>query len=92
MRIVNQPVQDAISQRRIAHLFMPARDRQLRGKDRRTHLVALVPALALKKPEREALRIASPNPSALWRFSEVEGLISEVPAFQRRRQFLIFQQ
>ena len=25
MRIVNQPVQDAISQRRIADLFMPAR-------------------------------------------------------------------
>jgi hypothetical protein len=92
MSIVNQPVQDAIRQRRIADLFMPARDRQLRGKGRRTHLVALITASALKKPEREAIRIASPNPSALWRFSEVDGLISEVPAFQRGRQFLIFQQ
>jgi hypothetical protein len=32
MRIVNQPAQDAISRHRIADLFMPARDRQLRVK------------------------------------------------------------
>ena len=83
MRILSQPAQDAISQRRIADLFVPARDRYLRGEDRRTHMVAPVPASALKKPERAALRIASPNPSALWRLSGVDGLISEVPGFQR---------
>ena len=40
MGVVHQPVEDATGQRGIADLFVPARDRQLRGKDRRTHLVA----------------------------------------------------
>jgi len=42
MRVVNQSVQDAVSQRGIADLLVPARDRQLRGEDRRTHLVAVL--------------------------------------------------
>jgi hypothetical protein len=55
---------------------------------------ALVPASALKKPEREVLRIASPRSvSTVGVFREWTALylISEAPAFQRRRHFLIFQ-
>lgn len=41
MSIVDQPVEDAIGQRRVADLFMPPRNRQLRGQDRGAHLVAV---------------------------------------------------
>ena len=51
MSVVNQPVEDAVGQRRIADLFVPARDRQLRSEDRRAHLVAVLADL----PEVAAL-------------------------------------
>jgi hypothetical protein len=35
MGIVNQPVEDTISQRGIADLLVPARDWEFRGQDRR---------------------------------------------------------
>jgi len=41
MRVVDQAVEDAVCQRGIADRLVPARDRQLRGEDRRTHLVAI---------------------------------------------------
>jgi len=37
--VVNQPVENAISQRGIADLLMPARNGQLRSQNRRTHLL-----------------------------------------------------
>ena len=40
--VVNEPVEDAVGQRGIAYLFVPARYRQLRGKDRGAHLVAVL--------------------------------------------------
>jgi len=40
--IVDQPVKNAIGECRIADLFMPARDRQLRSEERRAHLVAVL--------------------------------------------------
>jgi hypothetical protein len=49
--VVNQPVEDAISERGIADLFVPARDRKLRGKDRGAHLVTIIADL----PEVAAL-------------------------------------
>jgi len=54
MSIVNQPVKDAIGQRGIAYLFVPPRDGQLRGLDRRAHLVAVLADL----PEVAALGFA----------------------------------
>ena len=50
--IVDQPVKNAIGECRIADLFMPARDRQLRSEDRRAHLVAVLADL----PKIAALR------------------------------------
>jgi hypothetical protein len=41
MRVANEPVEDAIGQRRIADLFVPAGDRKLRSEDRGAHLVAI---------------------------------------------------
>jgi len=39
--IVNQPVENAVCQRWIADLFVPARDRQLRSQDGRAHLITI---------------------------------------------------
>src|SRR5271165_3270867 len=50
--VVNQPVEDAVRQCRVADLFVPPRDWQLRGQDRRAHLVAVFTDL----PEVAALR------------------------------------
>ena len=50
--IVDQPVKNAIGECRIADLFMPARDRQLRSEDRRAHFVAVLADL----PKIAALR------------------------------------
>ena len=53
MRVVDEPVEDAIGQRRIADLFVPACDGQLRGEDHRSRLITVfadlpeVPALGL---------------------------------------------
>jgi hypothetical protein len=55
MCVVNQPLEDGISERRIADLVMQARDWQLRGQDSRAHLMAAfadpteVAALRLRK-------------------------------------------
>jgi hypothetical protein len=49
--VVHQSVEDAVGQRGIADLFVPARDRQLRRQDRGTHLVAILANL----PEVAAL-------------------------------------
>ncbi len=42
MGVVYQAIQDAVGQRRITDLFMPARDRQLRSQDRGARLVAIL--------------------------------------------------
>src|SRR5215472_1346857 len=42
MCIVNKPVENAIGQRRVADLLVPARDRQLRCQDGRAHLIAIL--------------------------------------------------
>jgi hypothetical protein len=42
MGIVDQPVKDAIGQCRIADLFVPAGNRQLRSQDRRAYLVTIL--------------------------------------------------
>jgi hypothetical protein len=39
--VVQQPVEDSIGQRGISYLFVPARDPELRGQDRGTHLVTI---------------------------------------------------
>ena len=39
--VMNQPVEDAVGQSGITNLFVPARDRQLRGQDRGAHLVTI---------------------------------------------------
>ena len=41
MCVVNQPLEDGISERRIADRVMQARDSQLRGQDSRAHLIAV---------------------------------------------------
>jgi hypothetical protein len=38
---VDQPVEDAVGQRRIVYLFIPARDCEFRGQDRRVHPIAI---------------------------------------------------
>src|SRR5580700_6652267 len=52
MGVVHQPVEDSVGQRGIAYLFVPPRDRQLRGQDRGAHLVTIFADL--------------PEVSALW--------------------------
>src|SRR5215470_13787974 len=42
MCIVNKPVENAIGQRRVADLLVPARDWQLGCQDRRAHLIAIL--------------------------------------------------
>ena len=42
MRVVNQPVQDAVSHGRVADLSVPGGDRQLAGQQHRARLIALV--------------------------------------------------
>src|SRR6185312_6370557 len=42
MGVVNQPVEDAVGQRRIADLFMPAGYGQLRSENQRTDLIAVL--------------------------------------------------
>jgi hypothetical protein len=60
MGVVDQAVEDAVGQRGIADLFVPARDRQLRGQNRGSHLVAILTDL----PEVAALRLpAKPAPA-----------------------------
>lgn len=49
--IMNQSVQDAVGKRRIADLFVPARNRQLRCEDGRAYLIAVLANL----PEVAAL-------------------------------------
>ena len=51
MGVVHEPVEDAVSQRGIAYLLVPPRDRQLRGQDRLAHLVTVLADL----PEVAAL-------------------------------------
>jgi len=51
MRVVDQAVEYAISERRIADLLVPTRDRQLRSQDSGAHLVAVLADL----PEVAAL-------------------------------------
>ena len=51
MGVVDQSVEDAISQRRFADLLVPAGDWQLRSEDGRAHLVAVLADL----PEITAL-------------------------------------
>lgn len=41
MRVMNQPIENAIGQSGITDLFVPARDWQLRGQDRGAHLVTI---------------------------------------------------
>jgi hypothetical protein len=52
MGIVDKSVEDAIGQSGITNLFVPARDRQLRGQDRGAHLVTIFADL----PEVTTLR------------------------------------
>ena len=51
MGIVHEPVEDAVGQRGIADLFVPARDRQLRNQDRGANLVAILADLPQVAPE-----------------------------------------
>jgi hypothetical protein len=63
---VNEPVEDAVGQRGIADLFVPARDRQLRNQDRGANLVAILADLpqvaalgsltGVGKPKRKTIR------------------------------------
>jgi hypothetical protein len=45
MRIVNQPVEDAVGHCRIADLFVPAGHRQLRREDQLTNLITVLTSL-----------------------------------------------
>lgn len=51
MGVVHEPIEDAISQSRVADLFVPARHRQLRSQDCGAHLIAILAYL----PEIAAL-------------------------------------
>jgi len=60
MGVVDQPVGDAIGQSGITNLFVPARDRQLRGQDRGAHLVTIL-AISQKYDARSPTGVPSPD-------------------------------